>query len=83
MSMIDVETLRNRADELVAKAISGEPTVIEQNGRRAILLACEGDSFDFESNASLDRLLRQRISEDGAEPRADDWARLRASLHAK
>jgi hypothetical protein len=27
--------------ELIAKAIAGEPTVIEQNGKRAVLLPCE------------------------------------------
>ena len=32
--------------ELIAKAIAGEPTVIEQNGKRAVLLPCEGLSPD-------------------------------------
>ncbi len=42
MSTVDVATLKARAEEFIAKAIAGEATVIEQDGKRAVLLPCEG-----------------------------------------
>jgi hypothetical protein len=35
MSTVDVATLKARTEEFVAKAIAGEATLIEQNGKRA------------------------------------------------
>jgi len=60
MSTVDVATFKARADELIAKAIAGEATVIEQDGKRAVLLPCEGSVPDFERDPETDRLLRQR-----------------------
>ena len=48
VSTVDVATLKARAEEFVAKAIAGEATLIEQNGKRAVLLPCEGIAPDFE-----------------------------------
>ncbi len=61
MSTVDVATLKERAEELIAKAIAGEATVIEQNGKRAVLMQCEGEAPDFELDPETDRLLQERI----------------------
>ncbi len=58
-------TLKAHAEELIAKAIAGEATVIEQNGRRAVLLPCEGDAPDFELDGDTNRLLRERLQAPG------------------
>jgi hypothetical protein len=61
VSTVDVATLKERAEELIAKAIAGEATVIEQNGKRAVLMPCEGVAPDFELDPETDRLLQERI----------------------
>jgi hypothetical protein len=66
MSTVDVATLKARAEEFVAKAIAGEATLIEQNGKRAVLLPCQGTAPDFELDPEKDRLLRQRAIKGGA-----------------
>lgn len=66
--------------ELIAKAIAGEATVIEHNGRRAVLLPCEGMLPDFERDPETDRLLRERAQAVGQEPTAADWETLCASV---
>ena len=58
-------TLKARAEEFVAKAIAGEATLIEQNGKRAVLLPCQGMAPDFELDPEMDRLLRQRMEASG------------------
>jgi hypothetical protein len=73
MSTVDVPTLKARAEELIAKAIAGEGTVIEQNGKRAVLLPCEGAAPDFELDRAMDGLLRARAKAPGSEPTAADW----------
>ena len=80
MSTVDVETFKAHADELIAKAIAGEATVIEQNGKRAVLLPCEGSLADFERDPETDRLLRERSHAFGREPTAADRDTLRASV---
>jgi hypothetical protein len=80
MSTVDVATLKARAEEFVAKAIAGEATLIEQNGKRAVLLPCQGMAPDFELDPEMDRLLRQRIEASGREPTAADWEALRHSV---
>src|SRR6266699_2335811 len=67
MSTVDVATFKAHAEELVAKAIAGEATVIEQNGKRAVLLPCEGAAPDFELDPQTDELLRQRVQAPGRE----------------
>ena len=81
MSTVDVATLKERAEELIAKAIAGEATVIEQNGKRAVLLPCDGAAPDLELDPGTDKLLRQRVQAPGREPTADDWEALRRSVH--
>ncbi|GEM_PF-3297817 len=80
MSTVDVATLKANAEELIAKAIAGEATVIEQNGKRAVLLPCEGVAPDFELDRETDQLLRTRIQAPGREPNPADWEALRQSI---
>ena len=80
MSTVNVATLKARAEEFVAKAIAGEATLIEQNGKRAVLLPCQGMAPDFELDPEMDRLLRQRIEASGREPTAADWEALRRNV---
>ena len=47
MSTVDVTTFKAHADELIAKAIAGEATIIVQDGKRAVLLPCEGAMPDL------------------------------------
>ncbi|MGO9199001.1 MAG: hypothetical protein ACLQM8_00460 [Limisphaerales bacterium] len=81
MSTVDVATLKARAEELVAKAIAGEATLIEQNGKRAVLLPCEGVAPDFELDPEMDRLLRERVEAPGRGQTAADWEALRRDVH--
>lgn len=62
MSTVDVATFKKHADELIAKAIAGEATVIEQRRQGAVLVPCEGTLPDFAENPELDTLLRERGS---------------------
>ena len=80
MSTVDVPTLQARAEELIAKAIAGEATVIEQNGKRAVLLPCEGVAPDLELDRETDHLLRERAGAPGREPTTADWQVLRQSI---
>ena len=80
MNTVDIATLKAHAEELVAKAIAGEATVIEQNGRRAVLLPCQGIVPDFEQDPETDHLLRERMQAPGREPSAADWDELRRSV---
>jgi len=80
MRTVTVSILKTEADELVAKAIAGEATIIEQGQKRAVLLPCEGDAPDFELFPQADRLLRQRLGSAGDEPTAADWLSLRECL---
>ena len=80
MSTVDVATLKAHAEEFIAKAIAGEATVIEQNGKRAVLLPCEGSAPDFELDSETDQLLRERAEAPGREPTATDWEALRRSV---
>jgi hypothetical protein len=83
MSTVDVATLKARAEELVAKAIAGEATLIEQDGKRTVLLPCEGSAPDFELDPETDRLLRERMQASGREPTSADWEALRQSVHRR
>ena len=57
--------------------------MIEQNGKRAVLLPCEGAVPDFELDHETDRLLRERIQASGREPTAADWEALRRSVRSQ
>ena len=80
VSTVDVATFKARADELIAKAIAGEATVIEKDGERVVLLRCEGTSPDFAQDPETDHLLRDRAQAAGREPAADDWEKLKAKV---
>ena len=80
MSTVDVATLKACAEELIAKAIAGEGTVIEQNGKRAVLLPCEGAAPDFTRDPETDELLRARAQAPGCESTAAEWDTLRTSV---
>ncbi len=80
MSTIDVATFKAHVDELIGKAIAGEATVIELNGKRAVLLPCGGAVPDFELFPKTDALLRDRARTPGREPTSADWEALRASV---
>lgn len=80
MSTVDVATFKAHVDELIGKAIAGEATVIELNGKRAVLLPCEGEVPDFELDPGTDALLRDRAQAPGREPTTADWDALRASV---
>ena len=83
MSTVDVATLKARAEEFVARAIAGEATLIEQNGKRAVLLPCEGAAPDFELDPKTDQLLRERMQAPGREPTTADWQALRRSVRQR
>ncbi len=76
MITVDIDTLKAHAEEYVAKAIAGEGTIIEQNGKRAVLLPCAGSAPDFELDPATDRLLRERVQSPGKEPTESDWQKL-------
>lgn len=80
MSTVDVATLRARAEELIAKAIAGEATIIEQNGKRAVLMPCEDVAPDFELDSRSVSGLRERVQAPGREPVPSDWETLRKSI---
>ena len=80
MSTVDVATLKARAEEFVAKAIAGEATLIEQNGKRAVLLPCQGMAPDFELDPEMGRLLGQRMEASGREPTTADREALRRNV---
>lgn len=80
MSAVDVETFKLRAEEFVTRAIAGEATIIERNGRRAVLMPCEGEVPDFELYPKADALLTERLKADGGEATSEDWATLRRRL---
>jgi hypothetical protein len=83
MSTVDVATLKARAEEFVAKAIAGEATLIEQNGKRAVLLPCQGIAPDFELDPEIDHLLRQRLKASGRQPTTADWDTLRRDVRKR
>jgi PHD/YefM family antitoxin component YafN of YafNO toxin-antitoxin module len=77
MSTVDVDTFKAHTEELIAKAIAGEATIIEQNGKRAVLLPCEGVAPDFELDRETDQLLRERVQAPSLAPNSEDWDALR------
>ena len=83
MSTVDMATFKANVDELVTKALDGEVTVISQNGKRAVLMPCEGEAPDFQQSPVLDRLLQERLLSEGAEPTAADWDNLARSIAAR
>jgi hypothetical protein len=83
MSTVDVATLKARAEEFVAKAIAGEVTLIEQNGKRAVLMPCEGAAPDVELDPETDRLLRERMLAPGRELTKADWEALKRDVRRR
>ena len=77
MAAVDVATFKEQAEQLFAKAVAGEATVIEQNGHRAVLLPCDGDLPDFILYPKLDALLQERLKLPAREATEADWQALR------
>ena len=67
MAAINVATFKEHAEEFFAKAVAGEATVIEQNGKRAVLVPCPEAAPDFELYPEIDALLQQRLKEPSRE----------------
>lgn len=80
MASIDVATLKQNAEELFAKAVAGQATVIEQNGKRAALVPCNDVAPDFELFPELDALLQERLRTPAREATEADWQALRNSV---
>jgi hypothetical protein len=83
MSAVNVATFKAHAEEFVAKAIAGQVTVIEQNGKRAILLPCAEGEPDAELYPEINSLLADRVQSEGAEPTREDWSKLRERINRK
>ncbi len=81
MRTITVSTLKEEAEDLVAKAVKGEATIIELQGKRAVLMPCDGGMPDFELFPEVDRLLKERLQTPGRKPATEDWASLRRALN--
>ena len=77
MAEVDVATFKEQAETLFAKAVAGEATIIEQNGQRAVLLACDGAVPDFVLYPKLDALLQERLKLPAREATEADWQALR------
>ena len=77
METVDVATLKEQAEELFAKAVAGEATIIEQDGKRAVLLPCNEDVPDFILYPKLDALLQERCKLPGRPATEADWQALR------
>jgi hypothetical protein len=78
MSAVDVETFKKNAEAFVVKAIDGEATIIERNGRRAVLMPCDSEQYP-----QTDSLLKERLNAQGNEAAAADWSALRERLLRK
>ena len=83
MSTVDLATFKANVDALVSKALEGEVTVIDQNGKCAVLMPCEGSVPDLQRFPQLDRVLQERLQAQGAEPTAEDWERLARSVEGR
>jgi hypothetical protein len=77
MSAIDVATLKEHAEEFFAKAVAGEATLIEQNGKRAVLVPCDEGQPDFDLYPQLNALVQKRLREPAKEATGEDWEALR------
>jgi hypothetical protein len=80
MASIDLATLKKDAEELFAKAVAGQATVIEQNGKRAVLVPWDASVPDFELFSEVDSLLRERLNAEAREATDQDWAALRTRV---
>jgi len=80
MSTVDAATFKAKADELLAKALNGDITVIDENGKRAVLMPCTGPAPDFQLYPEIDRLLKERLESSGQEPTDADWEALARSI---
>jgi hypothetical protein len=79
MSTVDAATFKAYADQFLAKALDGDVTIIDQDGKRAILMKCEGVP-DVELFPNTDNLLTRRVATEGREPSETDWEALSRSI---
>ena len=77
MPAVDVATFKEQAEALFAKAIAGEATIIEENGKRAVLVPCDSDVPDFILYPKLDALIQERLKLPTREATEADWQALR------
>lgn len=80
MSTVDAATFKAKAEELLAKALQGDATIIDQDGKRAVLMPCEAAQPDFQLYPAVDRLLLERLQAPGREPTDADWEALTRGL---
>jgi hypothetical protein len=83
MSTVDAATFKAKVEELLTKALDGEATVIDQNGKRAVLMPCAGIAPDCEMLPDVDELLRSRLEASGREPTAADWEALTLGVEGR
>lgn len=76
MSTIDAATFKAKAEELLAKALQGDVTIIDKDGKRAVLMPCAGAQPDFQLYPETDQLLLERLQTPGREPTDADWEAL-------
>jgi hypothetical protein len=80
METVNLATLKEKAEQLFARAIAGEPTIIEQDGKRTLLLCCPGAIPDFVLYPQLNALIEERIHEPAREATERDWEMLRCRV---
>jgi hypothetical protein len=61
---------------LLAKALEGDVTIIDKDGKRAVLMPCEAAEPDFQVYPQIDKLLLERLQAPGREPTDADWEAL-------
>ena len=76
---MDAATFKANAAEFLAKALDGNVTIIDQGGKRAVLMKCDGVP-DVELFPNTDKLLAQRLAAEGGEPTEADWEALSRSM---
>jgi hypothetical protein len=80
MITVDAATFKAKAEELLTKALQGDVTIIDKDGKRAVLMPCEGTQPDFQLSPEVDRLLVERLQAPGREPTEADWDALTRAI---
>ena len=80
MSTVDAATFKAKAEELLAKALQGDVTIIDKDGKRAVLMPCQGSVPDFQLYPEIDRLLLERLQARGVEPTDAQWDALTRAI---
>ena len=61
VSKVDGATFKEKAGELLTKVLAGDITIIDHNGKRAVLMPYSGPAPDFQLYPETDKLLRERL----------------------